>query len=133
LLPGRRERGDCLELEYQKTPEFQPIAEKEYSLRTVLNIMGVVIFGGILLQSLTIPIMLEGNGGFSQIEEIKMSTGEFVEFIWFTFGCGMIYYFLVNIYFIGGNWRRVFFVSITLLGFFSIFMVFYLLQHPLSH
>jgi hypothetical protein len=133
LLPYRRGRGDSLELEYQKTPEFQPVAEKEYSLRTVLNIMGIVIFGGILLQSLTVPIMLDGHGEFSQIEEIKMNAGKFVEFFLFTLGCGIIYYFLVNVYFIGDKWRKIFFISITLLGFFSIFMVFYLLQHPLSY
>jgi hypothetical protein len=133
LLPYRRGRGDSLELEYQKTPEFQPVAEKEYSLRTVLNMMGIVIFGGILLQSLTVPIMLDRHGEFSQIEEIKMNAGKFVEFFLFIFGCGMIYYFLVNVYFMGKKWRRIFFISITLLAFFSIYMVFYLLQHPLSH
>ncbi|MEG9295212.1 hypothetical protein V6B33_02015 [Mangrovibacillus sp. Mu-81] len=121
-------------MKYKTTPESQPIAEKEYSLRTVLNMMGIVIFGGILLQSLTVPIVLDGNGEFSQIEEIKMSAGKFVEFFLFTLGCGIIYYFLVNVYFMGKKWRRIFFISITLLAFFSIYMVFfYLLQHPLSH
>jgi hypothetical protein len=95
--------------------------------------MGIVIFGGLLLQSITIPISLNSSGELFQMEEIKMSAREFLGYALFTLGCGMVYYFLVNSYFMGKKWRKIFFITITLLGFFSIYMVFYLVQHHPSH
>ncbi len=122
-----------MELNYKTSPNYKIVSKKQYTVRTVLNIMGIVIFGGLLLQSITIPISLNSSGKLFQIEEIKMSAREFLEYALFTLGCGMVYYFLVNSYFVGKKWRKIFFITITLLGFFSIYMVFYLVQHHPSH
>jgi hypothetical protein len=97
LLSYLKERGGSMELNYQTVPDFQPVPKKQHGSRTVLNIMGLVIFGGLLLQSLTVPFTLDGSGGLSQIEEIKMNTGDFLEFFFFTLGCGTMYYLLVNV------------------------------------
>ncbi|WP_060674889.1 hypothetical protein [Rossellomorea vietnamensis] len=123
-----------MELNYKTSPNYQAVPRKQYTVRTVvLNIMGIVFFGGLLLQSVTLPISLNSSGELSHIEEIKMSASDFLEYALFTLGCGILYYFLVNIYFLGEKWRKVFFIIIALLGFFSIYMVFYLLLHPPSH
>jgi hypothetical protein len=121
-----------MELNYQKAPDFQPVSKKN-GTRPVLNIIGVVIFGGFLLQSLTVPITISGSGEFSKIEEIKMSAGEFMEFSLFTLVCGVLYYLLVNLYFNGEKGRRKFLFIITGLGIFSIGMAVYLVQHPVTH
>jgi hypothetical protein len=122
-----------VELNYKTSPNYKIVSTKQYTARTVLNIMGIVIFGGLLLQSITIPISLNSSGELFQMEEIKMSAREFLGYALFTLGCGMVYYFLVNSYFMGKKWRKIFFITITLLGFFSIYMVFYLVQHHPSH
>jgi ABC-type transport system involved in cytochrome c biogenesis permease subunit len=122
-----------MELNYQTVPDFQPVPKKQHGSRTVLNIIGLVIFGGLLLQSLTVPFTLDGSGGLSQIEEIKMNTSEFLEFFFFTLGCGTIYYLLVNLYFTGEKGKQAALFIIALLGIFSVLMVVYLVQRPLSH
>jgi hypothetical protein len=126
-------RGGNLELNYKTSPNYQAVPKKQYKVRTVLNIMGIVIFGGLLIQSITLPISFNSSGELSQIKEIKMSASEFLKYGQFTLGCGLLYYILVNIYFMGEKWRKIFFIIITLLGIFSICMVFYLLLHPPSH
>ncbi|MFL8938036.1 hypothetical protein ACKA06_14680 [Rossellomorea oryzaecorticis] len=64
-----------MELDYQTEPDYQPDPKKN-GTRTFLNSIGLVIFGGFLLQSLTVPFTITGSGEFSKIEEIKMSAGE---------------------------------------------------------
>lgn len=98
-----------------------------------MNIMGTVMFGGFLLQSLTVPFAISNSGRFSRIEEIKMSTGEFMELCLFTLVCAVLYYLLVNLFFTGDKGRRVSLIIISLLGIFSIVTAIYLIQHPLSH
>jgi hypothetical protein len=120
-----------MELNYQTKPDYQPVPKKN-GTRTFMNGMGAVIFGGFLLQSLTVPITITGSGKFSRIEEIKMSAAEFMEFTFFTIVCGVMYYLLVNLYFAGEMGRRITLCIIGLLGVFSIVTAVYLVQHPLS-
>ncbi|WP_175987445.1 hypothetical protein [Bacillus sp. Marseille-Q1617] len=122
-----------MQLNYEIVPEHQPVPKRQHGTRTVLNSLGIVIFGGLLLQSFTVPFTLDGSGGLSQIEEIMMNTGEFLEFFFFTLGCGTMYYLLVNLYFTGEKGRRISLFILALLGIFSVLMVVYLVQYPLSH
>ncbi len=121
-----------MELDYQTEPDYQPDPKKN-GTRTFLNSIGLVIFGGFLLQSLTIPFTITGSGEFSKIEEIKISAGESREFSLFTLVCGVLYYLLVNLYFSGEKGRRICLFIIASLGIFSIMMAVYLVQHPMSH
>lgn len=88
------------------------------SLKKFLYGIGLFIFGGLALTNVTAPLPL------------KESTKEFLLFI---FGCVLIYYFLVSVYFIGGLWRKVFYAILILLSGFSILMVFYLITHSIPH
>ncbi|MBG9550083.1 hypothetical protein ACOSZF_15060 [Cytobacillus firmus] len=92
--------------------------KREVSLKNLLYGIGLFIFGGMALTNVTTPLPSK--------EETK-------EFLLFIFGCALIYYFLVSIYYIGGFWRKVFYTVLILLFLFSIFMVFYLITHSIPH
>ncbi|TDL76208.1 hypothetical protein E2R53_20755 [Peribacillus frigoritolerans] len=87
------------------------------SLRKLLNLIGGFIFGGSAFTSVTNPI----------------PSNEYKEFLLFILGSAIIYYFLVNIYFLGGFRRKVFYLSLIFLAGFSIFMTFYLATHSMTH
>ncbi|NUH85659.1 hypothetical protein HUN92_18365 [Bacillus firmus] len=92
--------------------------KREVSMKNLFYGIGLFIFGGLTLSNVTTPLPLK--------EETK-------EFLLFTFGSALIYYFLVSIYYIGGFWRKVFYTVLILLFLFSIFMVFYLITHSIPH
>ncbi|WP_264740502.1 hypothetical protein [Cytobacillus firmus] len=92
--------------------------ETVVSLKKLLYVISLFIFGGLALTNVTTPLTS------------KESTKEFLLFI---FGSALIYYFLVSVYFVGGFWRKVFYAMLLLLCVFSIFMVFYLITHSIPH
>ncbi|MGG4488099.1 hypothetical protein [Metabacillus idriensis] len=101
----------------QRYRNIEIVTKKEMSLSKLLNVMGIFIFGGSALTSVTNPI----------------PSNEYKGFLLFILGSAIIYYFLVNIYFQGGFWRKVFYLSLILLAGFSIFMIVYLAAHSTAH
>ncbi|MCM3666964.1 hypothetical protein M3204_21415 [Mesobacillus subterraneus] len=87
------------------------------SIRKLLNIIGLFIFGGSALTSVTTPIPSDKIKGF----------------ILFTVGSASSYYLLVNIYFTGRRGRLIFFTILILLGAFSLLMAYYLATHSVAH
>ncbi|NMH68099.1 hypothetical protein HF072_04835 [Bacillus sp. RO3] len=122
-----------MELHYKTPPEHQTVTKKPLSVRTLLNSIGLFLFGGLWVQGISIPITFTKSGGFSHIEKMTMKTGDLLEYSLFIFVCGLLYTFLVNSYFMGEKWRKLCFFSLTLMGCISMFMVFYLILHPPSH
>ncbi|EDL66660.1 hypothetical protein [Bacillus sp. SG-1] len=118
-----------MELNYKTSPVDQPVALPRISVRAVMNFIGVVIFGGLLLMPFTLPISLSSGFEFYQSEKIAMNESEFVEYTLFTLGSGVLYFLLANIYLRGQQWRRVFSIIIALLGLFSVICIFYLVMH----
>ena len=94
------------------------VIKKEISMRKLLNIMGIFIFGGLALTNVTNPLH---------------SSDYIKEFFLVIAGSAFIYYFLVNIYFIGEIGRKIVFTILILLGCFSIFMAFYLATNSIPH
>lgn len=94
------------------------VSRKEISTKKLLNILDVFIFGGLALTNVTNPL--------PSIEEMK-------EFLLCIAGIAIIYYFLVNIYVIGGLWRVFFYATLVLLSCFILFMAFYLSVNSIPH
>lgn len=106
-----------MEINKQASHNTELVTEKEMSMRKLLNVLGLLIFGGLALSILTTP-----------------PPSHYInEFLLFIFGSAITYYFLANLYFIEGMWRKVFFKSLILLCGVSIFMIFYLVVHPIAH
>ena len=91
----------------QTSQNVEIVTQKERSLSKLFNVLGIFIFGGLALTILTTPLY-----------EIK-------NFLFFIFGSAFIYYILVNIYFIGGIWRKIFYTILILLIGFSFYMIYY--------
>ncbi|MFP3845921.1 hypothetical protein [Priestia filamentosa] len=100
-----------METKLQTNPSVEIKSKKESSLRKLLNIIGLLIFGGLGLTIITNP---------------PHSTNEIKEFLLFIVGSTFIYYVLVNLYFIGELWRKVVYAFLLIMGGISIFVVFYL-------
>lgn len=108
--------GVMLETNVNTTKNVRTVRADDSSLKKILNIIGLFIFGGMALTSVTNP----------------MPTDYMIEYLLFIAGSALIYYFLVNIYFLGQMWRKVFYAVIIVLGVGSLSMVFYLVNHS-SH
>ncbi len=88
----------------------------EANFKKILNIIGAFIFAGLALTSVT----------------NDMPAKYLKEYLLFIGGSALMYYFLLNIYFIGGTWRKVFYGSLMLLGIGSLSMAVYLFMYS-SH
>ncbi|MGG4491054.1 hypothetical protein [Metabacillus idriensis] len=106
-----------METNIQSSRNVELVTKKEMRLRKLINLIGAFIFGGSVLTSITNPI----------------PSNEYKGFLLFIFGIAIIHYFLVNIYFLGRFWRKVFYLSLIFLSGFSIFMIFYLATHATAH
>lgn len=115
-----------MEVNPQKSTDIEIVTEKNIELRAVLNWLGIIIFLGCLLTILTMPFSLNRALEISQNEEIIMSPKKIKELLLFVFGSAIVYFFLVNFYFMGRMWRKIFFVSLILFIIFSLCMVVFL-------
>ncbi|MEI5907064.1 hypothetical protein WAK64_08340 [Bacillus spongiae] len=108
------------------------VTKKEMTLRRVLNTYGFFTVISLVLWIFTNPITLE-NMNFYFNDKKMLETYQIMKYMSFVAGSGVIYFFLVNIYFMGQKWRKVFYTAITLLFCLSLFMVFYLLPNATPH
>lgn len=88
-------------IKYRKKKE--PASKKPISLRGILNIYGLLMFISLPLTIYTHPVTENVNG--------------FWVFILVGF---IVYFFLLNLYYFGGIWRKVVFISLCLIALFSI-------------
>lgn len=95
-------------MQTSKKVEIERNPEAEF--KKILNIIGVFIFAGLALTSVTNP----------------MPAKYLKEYLMFIGGSGLVYYFLLNIYFIGEAWRKVFYGSLAVLGIGSLSTAIYL-------
>ena len=102
----------------QMSQNVEIATKKEVSMKKLLNILGIFIFGGLALSNVTNPLP---------------SSEVTIEFLLFIGGSAVIYYFLVIIYFIGQIGRKIFFTTLILLGCFSIYMALYLTINSIPH
>ncbi len=101
----------------QTVQSVKAVTEKEVSLRKILNLLGIFIFIGSGLTSVTHPVPEK----------------EIDDFLLFIIGSATLYYFLVNIFHIGQIGRKICFITLILLLCSSLYMVFYLLANTIPH
>lgn len=119
-----------MEVNPQTSHSIEVVTKKEISIRKVLNIYGAFTFLGLLVSIYTVPLTISGDMEFIRHE---MEPKYIKELLLYILVSAFPYYFLVNIYFLGQLWRRVFFATLILLFGFSIFMIYYLLHYPTPH
>ncbi|MFD1780823.1 hypothetical protein ACFSFW_19405 [Fredinandcohnia salidurans] len=107
-----------METNVQTSQNVEIATSKEISMRKLLNIIGIFIFSGLALTNITSPLP---------------SSDYTKEFLLFIGGIAIIYYLLVNTYFLGQIGRKIVFTILILLGCFSVFMAFYLATNSVAH
>ncbi|KEZ52874.1 hypothetical protein [Metabacillus indicus] len=80
------------------------------NMRRLLMLFGILLIGGSALTALTNPL----------------PPNEQIEFLLFLGIIAGIYYLLLGLYFLGGLWRRLFFILLLTAGIMCILMSFYL-------
>lgn len=99
-----------MKTEMQTSQKVEIERNPESDLKKGLNIVGIFIFAGLALTTVTNP----------------MPAKYLKEYLLFIGGSAIIYYFFLNIYFIGGIWRKVFYAILAVLGIVSMSMAIYL-------
>ena len=99
-----------METKMQTSQNVKIEREPEADFKKVLNIIGIFIFAGLALTSVT----------------NHMPAKYLKEYLLFIGGSALIYYLLLNIYFIGEKWRKVFYGCLVGLGIGSLLMAIYL-------
>ncbi|RIW30376.1 hypothetical protein D3H55_16695 [Bacillus salacetis] len=122
-----------MELQYKESQDYKPETQIQDPAKAVLNIAGFFIFGGLLLQSITMPVSMDSQFRLYRIEDLIMTGKESLNYFLFCLICGMVYFLLVHMYFHSGNRKKAFFTTTLLLGSASIYMVFHLILHTASH
>lgn len=106
-----------MEINIQTFENVEIVTKREVGLRKLFNLIGIFIFGGLALSIVTNPIPSNEIKGFLQ----------------FILGSAIVYYFLVNMYFIGHIGRIIFFSTLILLNCFSLYMVYYSFNNAIPH
>lgn len=88
----------------------------EQSMKNLLMLFAIVIFGGSALTTLTNPL----------------PANERIEFLLFLGISAGIYFLFLVLYFLGGLWRRLFFIFLLIAGIMSVIMSFYLAVYSLN-
>lgn len=83
---------------------------REPSMKNLLMLFGILLIGGSALTARTNPL----------------PPNERIEFLLFLAIIAGIYYLLLGLYFLGGLWRKLFFILLLTAGILCIFMSFYL-------
>ena len=100
------------------------IKSRNLSVRAVLNIIGVFIFIGLLLTTLSTTIPANQGMEYYQTGEHMMKHYKIIEFSLFVLASGVIYFFLVNIYYMSQKLRRIFYLTLLLLLAINVYMVY---------
>jgi len=116
-----------MEVNYQRPTNIKTHPKREISLRVLLNIIGLVIFLGYSFMIITVPYGFTPDFQFQQLEETKLTYKKIKECLSFIFAAAIIYFFLVNIYFMGERGKQVVLISLSIILLFSISMVFVLI------
>ena len=92
--------GVNLDVNPQSSHNIEIVTKKKISIRTVLNIYGAFTFIGLILSIFTVPITINGDMEFFRNE---MEPKKIKEFLFFNVSVTLVYFALVNFYYIRKN------------------------------
>lgn len=90
--------------------------KKELSMKSLLNIIGLFIFLGMIIMAVTNPLTIDPNLGIYQTDKAVMKGKKLYEFAIFLLVSSFTYFLLVQLYFSTAKGRKVFFIIISILA-----------------
>lgn len=90
--------------------------KKELSMKSLLNIIGLFIFLGMIIMAVTNPLTIDPNLGIYQTEKAVMKGKKLYEFAIFLVVSSFTYFLLVQLYFSTLKGRKVFFIVLSVLA-----------------
>ncbi|NLP51201.1 hypothetical protein [Bacillus sp. RO1] len=86
------------------------------TMKRLMNLLGVVIFLGMIIMAVTNPLTIDPNLGFYQTEKAVMKDKQLYEFAIFLLVSSFTYFLLVQLYFSTPKGRKVFFIILSVLA-----------------
>ncbi|ART76974.1 hypothetical protein B4U37_13375 [Sutcliffiella horikoshii] len=90
--------------------------KKELSIKSLLNIIGLFIFLGMIIMAITNPLTIDPNIGIYQNDKAIMKGKKLYEFAIFILISSFTYFLLVQLYFSTPKGRKVFFIVLSVLA-----------------
>ncbi|KMJ59859.1 hypothetical protein AB685_03110 [Bacillus sp. LL01] len=89
---------------------------RKLTMRSLMNLLGVMIFLGMIIMAMTNPMTIDPNLGFHQYEGAIMTQKKLFKFSIFLLISVFIYFLLVYLYFLGPKRRALFFTILSILA-----------------
>ena len=86
-------------------------------MKSLLNIIGLFIFIGMIIMAVTNPLTIDPNLGIYQTDKAVIKGKELYNFAIFLLISSIIYFLLVQLYFSTPSGRKVFFIVLSVLAF----------------
>lgn len=112
-----------LQVNYTPNVHREITLKKQRTVRTVLNITGVLIFLGLALSIYTMPLTLNENKEIYFNHDYKLKPSYLKEFIAFIVGSAIIYFSLVNLFFLERVGKRIVYIALGFLLVVTVYMI----------
>jgi hypothetical protein len=122
-----------MQIQPQTSKNIEIVTKKKFSTKRVLNIYGLFTVIALILSIFTIPISINEKFQLYYNKELILETYKVKEFLQFTFGSALFFFFLVNIYAKGKIWSKVFYITLILLFVYSLVKIIFLISNPIAH
>ncbi|MFS0861161.1 hypothetical protein [Fredinandcohnia sp. 179-A 10B2 NHS] len=112
-----------LQVNYTPSVHREVKLKKQRTVRTVLNISGVLIFLGLALSIFTMPLTLNENKEIYFNHDYKLKPSYLKEFIVFIVGSAIVYFSLVNLFFLERIGKRIVYTALGFLLVGTVYMI----------
>ncbi|KRF58217.1 hypothetical protein ASG98_06415 [Bacillus sp. Soil531] len=112
---------------FKESTEINVNTKKERTLQLTLNVVGILMFMGVLIRWWTVPFSVSRDLQIYYNQGFQMTLNECKEFLAFVLCAAGVYFSLVNVYFLGKTDRRLVYTVLVLFAVFSLYMMLTLL------
>ncbi|MDD9784467.1 hypothetical protein [Priestia megaterium] len=119
--------GKYIRANFKESTEINVNTKKERTLQLTLNVVGILMFMGVLIRWWTAPFSVSRDLQIYYNQGFQMTLNERKEFLAFVLCAASVYFSLVNVYFLGKTGRRLVYTVLVLFAVFSLYMMLTLL------
>ncbi|MCM3770432.1 MULTISPECIES: hypothetical protein [Priestia] len=116
-----------MRVNFERSTKINVNTKKERTLQFMLNVIGILMFMGILIRWWTVPFAVNKDLRIYYNQDFQMTLNECKDFLAFALCTAGIYFALVNVYFLGKSGRKLVYTILVLLAAFTFSMMLTLL------
>jgi hypothetical protein len=120
-------RGEIMRINLKRSIRPNVNMKKERTLQFTLNVIGILMFIGILIRWWTVPFAVSKDLRIYYNQDFQMTLVECKEFLAFALCTAGLYFALANVYFLGRTGKKLVYTVLVLLAVFNLYMMLSLL------